>query len=117
MGTCARWPHGLADGAVVRQLRCVSQAVNLEEACHKAAQYLGSPPADVYRFVNLWDESERFGADWLLGQLEALWEERLEDAVFMQELLVNGALESHETTGDARSTPKRPQPSAGYILV
>src|SRR6476659_1818863 len=82
-GTLCPLAHGLSGGTLVRQLRCVSQAVNLEEACRVAGEHLGAPAAAVYRFVNLWDDSDRFGADELLGQRDLLWQERLEDAECM----------------------------------
>jgi len=80
--------HGLSAGQIVQELRCVSQAVNLEEACRAAAKYLGALPIDVYRFVNLWDESGHCGPEWLLGQLDMLWTERLVDADCVQNLLL-----------------------------
>ncbi|HMC64096.1 MAG TPA: hypothetical protein VKI65_04090, partial [Gemmataceae bacterium] len=55
------------------------------QACHGAARYLGALPADVYRFVELWDQSCR--QDWLLEQLDELWQERLADAESVQLIL------------------------------
>jgi hypothetical protein len=90
-GSLCPLAHGLSDGEVVRQLRCLSQAVSLEEACCKAAAHLGAPAGDVHRFATLWDDSASFGPDWLFGQLDALWEERLEDADCVQAILVDDA--------------------------
>jgi hypothetical protein len=79
--------HGMSDGEVVRQLRCISQAINLEDACREAARHLGAAPIDVYRFVCLWDETSECESGWLAQQLDELWAERLEDAEFMQLVL------------------------------
>jgi hypothetical protein len=98
-GTLCPLAHGLSDGEVVRHLRCVSQAVNLEEACRVAGEHLGAPAQAVYRFVSLWDDSERHSADWLLGQLDGLWLERLEDAECVQAVLEGAAAPDRSLSG------------------
>jgi hypothetical protein len=94
--------HGLSNGEVVRHLRCVSQAVHLEEACRVAGEQLGAPAEAVYRFVNLWDDSERHSAEWLQGQLDVLWLERLEDAECVQAVLEGGPVLSHPLGPNAK---------------
>jgi hypothetical protein len=77
--------HAMPDGATVRQLRYLSQEVNLRRACEHAAGFLGARPAEVLTFVERWDAMPF--APWLLHELETIWAERLEDALLMQELL------------------------------
>src|SRR5262245_55110697 len=77
--------HGLADGIEIEQLRWQSQAIGLKQACYGAARYLGALPSEVYRFVELWDQSSR--QNWLLEQLDDLWQERLADAESVQSFL------------------------------
>ena len=78
--------HGMADGAIVEQLRWASQAIDIEKACSVAAWHLGTHPITVYRFVRQWD-SLGWGTGWLIGQLEELWADRLADADTVQEIL------------------------------
>jgi hypothetical protein len=85
--------HGLTSGEDVLRLRRLSKAFDLEQVCREAARQLGALPIDVYRFVLLWDDSQRFvGPSWLLEQLDALWAERLADADCVQSVLVGGVV-------------------------
>lgn len=79
--------HGMADGRVVERLQFLSQAVNLKAACDFAAGQLGARPGQVMTFVEKWDE--KFEPEWLLDHLLMIWNERLEDALAMQELLAD----------------------------
>jgi hypothetical protein len=81
--------HGLPTGSQVRKLSVLGLEADLRVGCHFAALRLGARPDAVLRFVRLWDE-EAIRPDWLLQQLEAMWEERLADARFLQELLQDG---------------------------
>ncbi len=91
-GTWSRGPnlcpvaHGMAMGQIVADLQFLGQAVEINRACDYAARQLGADPAHVTRFVELWD-SHVFSADWLVRQLEDLWEERQMDADVVQEVL------------------------------
>jgi hypothetical protein len=78
--------HGLAGGQAVRQLNVMGQAADLARGCDFAAECLGAVSGDVLRFVRSWDD-QLIGRDCLTRQLQALWEERLTDAVAMQEIL------------------------------
>jgi hypothetical protein len=78
--------HGLPAGRHVRQLVVLGQAADLSRGCDYAARHLGADPTTVFRFVRSWDEESHYSA-WLLRQLEELWEERLEDATAVQEIL------------------------------
>jgi hypothetical protein len=78
--------HGLPQGAHVEELRVLGQAADLGAGCHLAARHLDADPDAVLRFVRAWDEGA-LSSSWLLQQLEELWEERLLDAVTVQELL------------------------------
>jgi hypothetical protein len=78
--------HGLPAGRHVREVTILGQAVDLIHGCEYAARHLGADPLAVLRFVRSWDE-EVLGRDWLVRQLEELWDERLEDAVALQTLL------------------------------
>src|SRR5262249_42005703 len=78
--------HGLPEGQAVNVLRVLSQSVELKRACDLAARRLGADPDGVRQFVELWDE-QAFDAPWLLGELEAIWRERLADADAVQDLL------------------------------
>lgn len=80
--------HGLADGRTVGQLQYVTQAVDLKRACDLAAEQIGAPSRTVYHVVTTWDFGE-LGAGWLLGQLQALWAERVADAELMQAMLAD----------------------------
>src|SRR5687767_13408593 len=76
--------HGMPDGAAVAQLRYLSQEINLERACEYAAALMGAQGREVFRFVELWDHKPY--AEWLLDELDAIWQERLADAVAVQEV-------------------------------
>lgn len=78
--------HGLPAGPQVRQLNALGQSAALSAGCHFAAQLLGAEPDAVRRFVHCWDEG-LVSREWLLGQLEGVWEERLADAEALQGLL------------------------------
>jgi hypothetical protein len=78
--------HGMPVGLVVRDLQYLGQAAEPERACAYAARHLGADPASVYRFVELWD-ANAFAPDWLLRQLEDLWQERRADAEAVQHVL------------------------------
>ncbi|HYV38898.1 MAG TPA: hypothetical protein VE988_24655 [Gemmataceae bacterium] len=78
--------HGLPAGQHVRELNILGQIADIERGCDYAARHLGADPATVYRFVRAWDD-QLIGPDWLLRQLEEMWQERLADAVAMQEFL------------------------------
>jgi hypothetical protein len=78
--------HGLPRGAEVKKLRALGQSADLDAGCAFAAQHLGAKEDAVFRFVRFWDEGA-IRTDWLLGQLEEMWQERLEDAVVTQELI------------------------------
>ena len=78
--------HGLPAGRQVRALAALGQSADLSKGCDYAALHLGADPNAVRRFVRLWDE-EIFSDIWLLRQLQEIWEERLEDAEAVQELL------------------------------
>ncbi len=81
--------HGLPAGSRVRELSVLGQKADLREGCRFAARELGAPPDAVLRFVRFWDEGA-VGRDWLLQQLEEMWEERLADAQALQGLLQQG---------------------------
>ena len=78
--------HGMPSGHTVGVLRYLSQAVDLPRACRQAAEETGVPPRFIERFVVTWD-SGAMSPEWLLGQLEAIWVERLEDAEAVQGVL------------------------------
>jgi hypothetical protein len=92
--------HGLADGAIVGDMRYLNQSAPLPRACDYAARRLGAAPDHVYRFVCDWDRG-RISPDWLREQLEELWKERLEDAVVMQEILAGLETAEEEWEEDA----------------
>jgi hypothetical protein len=78
--------HGLPAGQQLRALAALGQSADLSKGCEYAAQHLGADSDAVRRFVRSWDE-ETFNDVWLLRQLEEIWEERLEDAEAVQEVL------------------------------
>jgi hypothetical protein len=90
--------HGLPEGRHVRELRILAQAAELGADCDYAARLLGAESKAVLRFVRDWDD-QVFGRGWLIRQLEGLWEERLEDAEFTQELL-----QAETATSDLQDT-------------
>jgi hypothetical protein len=83
--------HGMPVGRLVDDLCYLGQTVETERACDYAARHLGAAAACVYRFVRLWD-AHAFAPDWLLRQLEELWDERRADADAVQELLEEATL-------------------------
>jgi hypothetical protein len=78
--------HGMPVGQVVSDLRFLGQRAKLARACDFAAHHLGADPANVYRFVELWD-SQTFSTTWLLWQLKVIWRERQADADAVQEVI------------------------------
>src|SRR5207302_3856264 len=54
--------------------------------CNYAAQHLGADLEALLRFVRVWDK-QICSCDRLLRQLQGLWEERLVDAMAVQEVL------------------------------
>lgn len=78
--------HGMPMGQLVSTLRYMGQVFEPARASRYAARYLGANPIDVQRFVDWWD-AHIFSADWLLGELETLWNERQADADAVQELI------------------------------
>jgi hypothetical protein len=78
--------HGMPFGQFVSDLRYLGQTAKLERACDYAARQLGADPANVHRFVELWD-SHTFSTNWLQGQLELVWKERQADADAVQEVI------------------------------
>jgi hypothetical protein len=94
--------HGLPAGQHVRELNILGQIADIERGCDYAARHLGADPAAVYRFVRAWDD-QSIGPDWLLRQLEEMWQERLTDAVAMQDVLQGkGVLKSLFDVADPR---------------
>jgi hypothetical protein len=78
--------HGLATGEQVRAVVYLGEMVHQGRGCDYAAQCLGAHPLAVLRFVRSWDERD-FSPEWLLQQLQAIWEERLADAEAVEGLL------------------------------
>jgi hypothetical protein len=78
--------HGLPEGEQVQELRALGQSADLDAGCHFAARHLKADPDAVLQFVRSWDEGT-LSTEWLLQQLEEMWEERLTDAETVQELL------------------------------
>ena len=92
--------HGMPAGQRVSELRFLGQAADLGRACDYAARYLGADPLGIYQFVCFWD-TDPAAPGWLLRQLEALWEERLADALAVQELLSSGEPTTAGVSGPA----------------
>jgi hypothetical protein len=65
----------------------LEQISDLPHGCAHAAQYLGANPEAIHRFISSWDDRSLSGG-WLLHQLEELWQERLENAVAVQEVIL-----------------------------
>jgi hypothetical protein len=78
--------HGLPTGPQVEEVNILGQAADLGNGCHFAARLLGAQPDDVLHFVRIWDD-EAISPCWLLQQLEEMWQERLADALALQEVL------------------------------
>lgn len=78
--------HGLPAGDQVQRLSVLGQIAELGQGCDLAARLLGTDPAAVFRFVCSWDTGA-ISRYWLWQQLNELWQERLADAVAVQELL------------------------------
>lgn len=92
--------HGLPDGHAVGVLSFLSQAVDLPRACRRAAEDLGVAPRFIERFVLGWDAGG-MSQEWLLEQLEAIWSERLADAVAVQAVIhATSAASSNAVTSD-----------------
>jgi hypothetical protein len=77
---------GLASGEQVREINLLGEFANLKKACYYAAQRLGADFEAVIRFVRSWDD-RTLSAEVLIQHLEVIWQERLEDAEAMQEVL------------------------------
>lgn len=90
--------HGLPAGQQVREVSVLGQSAHLSNGCDYAARYLGADPDAVLRFVRCWDE-ELIGREVLLRQIEELWQERLEDALFMQQMLQDEAAPAGSAEG------------------
>ena len=75
--------HGISSGQKVGLLCFISQAVDLRRACQLAAEDLGAPAKEIERFVESWDNGS-MSPRWLIGHLEAIWDERLQDALATQ---------------------------------
>src|SRR6267142_5430312 len=77
--------HGMPDGDTIEHLEYLNYARNLDAACAFAARVLGARPGEVELFVERWDDAQL--GPWLLEELEQIWNERVEDAVCMQDIL------------------------------
>jgi hypothetical protein len=77
--------HGMPDGDTIEHLEYLNHAKNLDAACAFAARMLGARPGEVELFVERWDDAQL--GPWLLEELQRIWDERVEDASFVQELL------------------------------
>lgn len=78
--------HGLSEGRLVQEAQFLSQADDLQAACWYTARQLGINPQEVQRFVDWWDSAGANSEEWLLEQLERIWQERLDDALAVQEV-------------------------------
>jgi hypothetical protein len=78
--------HGLTSGQQVREVNFLTQIANLKRACAYAAQCLGADFETVVRFVKSWDD-RTLSAEVLIGYLEEIWAERLEDAEVVQQVI------------------------------
>jgi hypothetical protein len=78
--------HGLPAGEQVQRLSVLEQIAEFGHGCDLAARLIGADPDVVQRFVYFWDAGT-FSRRWLWEQLNELWQERLEDAEAVQELL------------------------------
>src|SRR5262245_61214369 len=67
--------HGLPAGKDVQKLIDLGQAHNLKFGSDYAASCLGADTAAVYRFVRSWDDGN-VSHQWMVQQLQDLWEER-----------------------------------------
>lgn len=85
--------HGLPAGQQVQRLSVLGQIAELGQGCDLAARMLGTEPAAVLRFVRSWD-AEEVSRYWLWQQLNELWQERLDDAEVVQELLQQSVVSS-----------------------
>jgi hypothetical protein len=83
--------HGLPAGQQVEELNVLVEIADVRKGCAYAARHLGADPIAVARFVRYWDE-QVFGREWLFRQLEEMWQERLADAVAVQDVLQSSAL-------------------------
>src|SRR5262245_44685469 len=71
--------HGMPAGEQVEILTIKGQSTDIHSGCWYAARHLGADRHAVTKFVREWDDRD-MSPDFLLAQLEALWNERLEDA-------------------------------------
>ena len=78
--------HGLASAQQVREVNLLNQMANLRKACDYAANCLGAQPGAVIRFVRSWDEHVLTREE-LLWHLRQLWDERLADAIAVQQVI------------------------------
>ncbi len=92
--------HGLPAGHLVQNLNALGQSASFGFGCDFAGRQLGADPRRIAEFVKSWDEG-RLGSDWLIGQLEEIWNERLEDAETIQDLLQEPSAAIEETAGRA----------------
>src|SRR6185437_11901462 len=97
--------HGLPAGLQVQQLTVLGQMAQLGHGCDFAARHLGADPAAVLRFVRSWD-ADAFSRGCLCQQLFELWQERLEDAEAVQELLHSGCALQEAAPATAESNEK-----------
>jgi hypothetical protein len=85
--------HGLPSGSEVSKLSWMGQSFDVGYGCTFVAHSLGVHPAAVLRFVCSWDD-QSLSREWLLKQLEELWNERLENAQSVQEVLQPSSTEA-----------------------
>lgn len=78
--------HGLPGGRQVLEVSLREQSDGLRRSSDYAAALIGAPPKLILNFIELWDD-DAVSAEALLGQLEAVWEERLQDAEAVQAVL------------------------------
>jgi hypothetical protein len=83
--------HGMPDGDGVHRLYELSQVTTSPAAHMSAAERIGADARVIEQFVTLWDEGV-IKDDYLLKQLTAIWNERIDDAVAVQELLIEEPL-------------------------
>lgn len=100
--------HGLPSGTLIRELARLGQSADLARGCDHAARHLGANSPSIQRFISLWDEGS-LSPSWLLHQLEELWQERLENACAVQELICEPGTDANkEAREDGALRPARP---------
>ena len=104
--------HGMPVGQLVSDLRYLGQTAKLERACNYAARHLGADPANVHRFVELWD-SHTFSTTWLLWQLKLIWKERQADADAVQHVIVGTSNVSFSDPGALATGSRSPHSRSG----